>query len=85
MVGEINYGSRAANLKAMYDDLKLGYMIYVGSLAAWLDTSQWDKDYINYLYYGSWSTTVNFKEFVKCVRDNASRYNPNTKFEYYRR
>lgn len=85
MTDEINYGSRAANLKAMYNDLKLGYMIYVGSLAAWLDTSQWSKDYINYIHYGSWSTTVNFKKFVQCVRDNVNRYDANTKFEYHRR
>lgn len=52
---KVNLGSRTANLRAAYSDLKDGYTIIVGELKMWIYTCErwgspsYGKDYIAYL------------------------------------
>ena len=71
---KVNLGSRTANLRAAYSDLKDGYTIIVGELKRWIYTcerwrsSSYGKDYIAYLCYGRSASTVNFKSFADAMR-----------------
>lgn len=70
----VNLGSRTANLRAAYSDLKDGYTIIVGELKMWIYTCEtwgspsYGKDYIAYLCYGRSASTVNFKSFADAMR-----------------
>lgn len=71
---KVNLGSRTANLRAAYSDLKDGYTIIVGELKMWIYTCEswgspsYGKDYIAYLCYGRSASTVNFKSFADAMR-----------------
>lgn len=71
---KVNLGSRTANLRAAYSDLKDGYTIIVGELRMWIYTCErwgspsYGKDYIAYLCYGRSASTVNFKSFADAMR-----------------
>lgn len=70
----VDLGGKTANLKAAYEDLKLGYDIIVGHLRMYIyicerrGSPSYGKEYIYYNGYGSWSSTVNFKEFADHIR-----------------
>ena len=70
---QVNLGTRTANLRAAYSDLKDGYTIIVGKLKMWIYTCKrcgpsYGKDYIAYLCYGRSASTVNFKSFADAMR-----------------
>lgn len=71
---KVNLGSRTANLRSAYSDLKDGYTIIVGELRMWIYTCErwgspsYGKDYIAYLCYGRSASTVNFKSFADAMR-----------------
>ena len=71
---KVNLGSRTANLRAAYSDLKDGYTIIVGELRMWIYTCErwgspsYGKDYIACYHYGKWAIGVNFKDFSYQMR-----------------
>ena len=71
---KIDLGTRTANLRAAYSDLKDGYTIVVGELKMWIYTCErwgspsYGKDYICYCSYGRSASTVNFKSFADAMR-----------------
>lgn len=71
---KVNLGSRTANLRAAYSDLKDGYTIIVGKLKMWIYTCKrcgpsYGKDYIACDHYGGqWAIGVNFKDFADQMR-----------------
>ena len=77
---KVNLGSRTANLRAAYSDLKDGYTIIVGESRMWIYTCErwgspsYGKDYIAYLCYGRSASTVNFKSFADVDRLTLPEY-----------
>ena len=72
---QVNLGTRTANLRAAYSDLKDGYTIIVGELRMWIYTCErwgspsYGKDYIACDHYGGqWAIGVNFKDFSYQMR-----------------
>lgn len=71
---QVNLGTRTANLRAAYSDLKDGYTIIVWKLKMWIYTCKrcgpsYGKDYIACDHYGGqWAIGVNFKDFTDQMR-----------------
>ncbi len=71
---KIDLGSKTANLKSAYRDLKAGYTIYVEGMKMFIYTCErqrspsYGKDYIACEYYGSISIGVNYRDFADEVR-----------------
>lgn len=65
-----NLGTRTANIKQAYKDLKDGYTIKCGELTVWVyEHPSTLKKCICYQYYGRWASTVNFRDFADNMRN----------------